>query len=256
MVIASSLMAENKEYTHMDFEKVLGLVGDNPEAKAELNVIKSEVEVIVTARDSYKSQFEKVKTEKDNYKKGNQLVKKMLGVERVDEEAIKEKLETLSDNSDQTKKLQDLAQQVQAKDEAIEAVKSEYAGKMDSFQVDMEISKALDANSKLLADDPLLRDSFKQIVSGQIGKIGDTVVPYTVIGDVKTPLASDGKAVSVADFVAQTLNDDKFQSFRKSTVTQGAGTAGTGGTPPNKNTDKPLSQMTFDERLAIAETQG
>jgi len=213
------------------FETLLALVGDNAEAKTEIAKIKGKFEEKDTVITSLQGQFDSVKTEKDKYKMGNQLLKTKLGIDKIDEETVTKKLTDLTSKGDKSKELQELTDALASKDDEINGIKQEYENKFTSMRVDNELSRGLEDAAELLADDPMLRSAFRDIVSKQIGVVGDAVAPYTVVGDQRVPVVKDGNPVSVGDYVKGLLEDEKFASFRKPTVKGGNG--GTGGSSNN-----------------------
>ncbi|MDM5264687.1 hypothetical protein PF327_10820 [Sulfurovum sp. XTW-4] len=231
------------------FEKLLGLVGDNAEAKAEIGaiaaLIKNNDEQKQSTIDSLQSQFDSVKEEKDRYKLGNQLVKKALGIEKIDDETVKEKLKELSGNDKTSKDIQELTQALAGKDDEIKNIKTEYEERFNTMRVDAELAKAIDANSDVLVDDPLIRSAFRDLVSKNVGVVGEGISPFTVVGDQRVPVVHDGKAQSVTDYVKTVLSGEQYASFRKTSTKNSPGPSGGGGNP---ETD--VKKMTPSEKFA------
>ena len=221
------------------FETLLKLVGDNPEAKAQITSIQSQIATSqATSKatiDSLTTQFNDAKTSRDSYKKGNSLVKKALGIDNINDDTIKEKLEALTNNNESAKQLQEYTKSLSAKDDEISTIKADHQAKYDGMRIDSELSKGIDSVSNILSDDPKQRDSFKRYVSEQIGIVGESVSPFTVVGDQRVPIVVDGKPQTVEAYVDSLLKSDEYASFRKTSVKNSAGP--TGGSNSNQATD-------------------
>jgi len=223
------------------FEELLKLVGDNAEAKKAIDAIQSTITTEQATQkatiESLNTQFNDAKESRDKYKLGNTMMKKALGIEKITEDTVKEKLEALTKGNESAQQLAEYTASLAEKDEEIAGLKSEYQGKFDAMRVDTEILKAIDAVSPVLVDDEMIRDAFKNIISKDIGIVGDGVSPFSIVGDQRVPVLIDGKPQSVADYTKSLLDSDRFLSFKKTSVGESAGsTGGTGGTSPKLNT--------------------
>ncbi len=212
------------------FETLLGLVVDNAEATAEIAAIqgkiKSNGEQDSATITSLKSQFEAAKSEKDNYKAGNALVKKALGLDRITEDTVADRLKELGSN----KAAQELVQELAAKDELITAMKLDSEKALEGVKIVFEAEKALNDVSEILTDDPILRGLFKQELQKSVGISEGQVLPMQQIGDQKVPIVKDGKPQTLVDYAKNMLDAD-YKSFKKPVVKQGAGpTGGSNGT--------------------------
>ena len=214
------------------FEKLIGLVGDNQSLKDEITAIQSKIttdnETSKATIESLTTQFNDAKSSRDAYKKGNQLVKKALGIDSIDEVGVREKIESLSSNKDSAKQIQDLTDALSSKDDEIKTQAEGFTLKMNDFRVNDSLSKGIDSVSETLVDDPLIRDAFKGHILKNVGLVGDVVSPFTMVGDQRVPVIVDGKPQSVEDYTKSVLLGDSFASFRKTQVGSSAGSTGGG----------------------------
>jgi uncharacterized protein YhaN len=235
------------------FEKLMQAVGDNAEAKTEISAIQSQVSQKDATIQSLQSQFDEVKKEKDNYKKGNQLLKSALGLEQVNEETVAAKIAELTSNSKTAKDIHELTQALSGKDDEINRIKSEYETRFTTMKVDAELAKALDGNSDVLVDDPILRGAFKDIIAKSVGVVGDAISPFTVVGDQRVPIVNDGKTLDVTGYVKSVLSTDTYASFRKAHTQPSAGKLGQGGGQQGGDVSKmtPAEKFKHYEQKAI-----
>ncbi len=207
------------------FEKLLKLIGDNAEAKAEVTAIMGKVK---DASDQDKgtiasltSQFDAIKIEKDKYKTGNALVKKALGVTQINDETIKDRMAELG--SDEA--AQKLATQLAERDQTIDTLKADNLRAITGIKIEVEADKAMNNVSEFLTDDPMLRNLFRQEFSKHIGIVDDQVTPMQTVGDQRIPVVKDGKSIGLDDYAKQMLDSD-YKSFKKPSTKQGAGNTG------------------------------
>ena len=209
------------------FETLLGLVGDNAEAKAEIAKLQKTVTDTIDQDkakiSSLESQFEAVKTEKEKYKAGNALVKKALGVSQINEETISSKLKEIG--SDES--AQKLAQELAAKDAAIEELKAANERAIAEMQIEIELDKAINSASEILSDDPIVRKLFKKELQEKVGVVDGNVLPLQTVGDQKIPVVKDGKPLALGQFAKEMLETD-YAALRKPTVKQSTGNTGGG----------------------------
>ena len=217
------------------FEKLLTLVGDNEEAK---NLIKSyETEIsnktneMQAKIESLTAQFNDAKESRDAYKKGNQLVKQALGIDQINEETVKGRIEALSKDDAAT----ELAKKLAEKDQEIEAIKSQAENQTSQMRIEFETEKALNDISDVLVDDGMLRDAFKGYLSQNIGSVDGYVSPVQKIGDKIIPVMKGDKPLSVSEYAKSMLESDQYKSFRKTSIRNSAGNTGGGGEPQKKS---------------------
>ncbi len=156
-------------------------------------------------------------------------MKKALGLESITDESVRDKIESITKDKDSAKRIQDLTDALSAKDDEISTQAQGYKDKFDGMQVNASLSKGIDAVSKTLVDDPLLRDAFKVHISKNIGLVGDAVVPFTIVGDAKVPVMVNGVTQTVEDYAKTVLAGESFGSFRKPSVGNSPGKPGEGG---------------------------
>lgn len=231
------------------FEELQKLIGDSEEAKTVFAKVKNEFEQKTETIESLQHQFNNVKSEKDKYKTGNQLLKSKLGINKVDESLIDERIAELTKSGgDSAQKLQELTQALALKDDEISGIKNEYDSKMDTFRIESEVAKGIDAVSAELVGDPILRDTFKRYVAKGVGIVGDTIAPYTVVGDQKVPMIKDGKTMGVADYAKNLLESQDFASFRLGKTVSSPGPTGGGSLDPRTKTPTDYASMSVDDR--------
>ena len=218
------------------FEKLLGLVGDNQEAKDLIagyeNEVTAKISEYETKVSSLTNQFETVKAEKDRYKAGNALVKQALGIDQINEETVSDRIKSLSKDD----AAMELASKLSEKENLIESIKQQQQSEIANMRVGFETERVLNEVSDVLTDDPMLRDAFRRYLSEDIGVIDDKVLPVQKIGDQVIPIMNGDKPVELTDHAKSMLESDRFKSFRKTSVKNSAGKIGAGGgAAPSKN---------------------
>ena len=230
------------------FEELKTLIGDNEQAKsliesyeAKINAEKTEMQ---TKIDSLTTQFNDAKESRDAYKRGNQLVKQALGIDQINEETVKGRIEALSKDDAAT----ELAKKLSDKDQEIEAIKSQSQNQITQMQIGFETEKALNDISDVLVDDGMLRDAFKTYLSQNIGAVDGIVAPVQKIGDKTIPVMKGEAPLTVSEYAKTMLESDQYKSFRKASVSGSAGSTGGGGGDPQK---KSFTGSPEERRAAI-----
>lgn len=239
------------------FETILSLDGITDEMKRELKAVETSIQEKDTAIESLTSQFNDAKSSRDAYKAGNALVKQALGLDKINDESIKEKMEALTNKNKAAQQIQELTQKLSTKDREINEIKTGFEAKYTQMSIDNALNNAIGAVSGRLKDDPLIRSAFKDILSRSIGKVGDKIVPYTLVGDQKVPVVVNGENQSIESYVATTLDSESFVSFRKPNIKTSAGNTGGGVGGSNTITRKdfdalpPFKQAEAAQKMTI-----
>lgn len=226
------------------WEKLYGLIGDNPNAKAEIDNIKQSVvgqeEALTSKIVSLQEQFDAVKREKEKYKLGNKLVKEKLALDKIDEDTLAQKLETLNKGKD-GEAIREITNKLSEKEKYVQDLQKSHKDEIARMRVDNEISKSLSGLSIL--ENELVRETFSEKIKSNIHAFEDgTIKPFEKIGDAVIPLRQNGKELSVSEYANQLLQKEEFAPFRKATVSGSAGSAGTA---------KPKGKLDFKNQTDI-----
>lgn len=226
------------------WEKLYGLIGDNPNAKAEIDNIKQSVvgqeEVLSRKIASLQEQFDAVKSEKEKYKLGNKLVKEKLGLDKIDEDTLAQKLETLNKGKD-GEAIREITNKLSEKEKYIQDLQKSHKDEIARMRVDNEISKSLSGIPIL--ENELVREIFSEKIKSNIHAFEDgTVKPFEKIGDAIIPLRQNGKELSVSEYANQLLQKEEYAPFRKATVSGSAGSTGAA---------KPAGKLDFKNQTDI-----
>lgn len=205
------------------FEKLRGLVSDNPEALKLIDAAEQSATKNVQTINDLETTVAAVKQTRDQYKSGNALVKSILGVDAVNEETIKEALKTLkgSGKGDEASKaeIENLQKLLKEAEDERTNLTQDYEGQLQSMALEQAIAGSGIAGSA--ANEEMFEILTTLVKTG--ATFEDSKVVYknedgsTIYGEDKQPLDIAGK-------VGQLKANPSYAGMFKVDVNPGTGT--------------------------------
>jgi len=221
----------------MSFEKLIGLVGDNPEALEVIKLLETASTSNVGKINELELKVSNIAETRDKYKLGNDLVKKSFGIENINDETIAELLKSKG-NKDNEAELQNLKQQIELGQQERADIETSYKSKLS----DIALKNAL---SKTGLAQRAINPEVYEILEG-IALKGAVYEDDKIIfkNDDKSTKYVNGKPMSLSDRV-----DELSKSTAYSTMFHAEGTGGGGASNSTNNKSVNTSSMSATQMM-------
>ena len=207
------------------FEKLLGIIGDNAEAKEIVEKIKESQDELAKAYNQMEIKFNEAKEGRDKVKEQLRLVKNKFGLEELNEEALEKALKMKGDERF-TAEIENLKKTLEEEVNKRKEVENSYKSKLQEVMLDNAF-----ANSGLVE---LAANKETLKILKMLAKEGATFDENNNIV-FKNPDGStaivDGRPMTIEDKIKQISSNEAYAGLFKPTVNSGANTSpdGVGG---------------------------